>query len=181
MTDLFDRLAPTLLAVEGGYTNDPRDPGGATNHGITQAVARAHGYSGPMQDLTKLAALSIYKIAYWTKPGFAKVAAISEPIAAELFDTGVNMGVATAGRFLQRALNAFNREGHDYPDLVIDGQIGQSTISALAAFVGARGKDGEAVMVRALNALQGARYIEIVEGRPASEAYTFGWFLQRVA
>ena len=180
MIDLFDELAPKLLAVEGGYTNDPKDPGGETNHGVTKAVARANGYVGPMRDMTLAQALGIYRKAYWEAPGFARVAGIAPRVAAELFDTGVNMGQNVAGRFLQRVLNAFNREGQDYADLVIDGAIGAATERALTAFVKLRGSDGVTVVVRALNALQGARYIEIVESRPTSEKYTFGWFLHRV-
>ncbi len=181
MPDLFDRLAPKLLRVEGGYSNDPNDPGGATNHGITERVARKAGFTGDMRDLTREEALRIYRRLYWSDPGFADVAAMSEPIAAELFDTGVNQGVGTASVFLQRALNALNRRGQDYPDVKVDGDIGPATTRALAAFLRARGKDGETVMLRALNALQGERYISIVENRPASEDYTFGWFLHRVA
>lgn len=181
MPDLFDQLAPKLLSVEGGYSNDPKDPGGETNHGVTVAVARAHGFTGSMRNLTKAQALDIYRRAYWSSPRFDQVASRSPRVAEELFDTGVNMGVGVAGRFLQRCLNALNREAADYPDLVVDGALGPASMHALDAYLRVRGKDGETVLYRMLNALQGARYVEIVEGRPSSERFAFGWFLHRVS
>lgn len=180
MSDLFDRIAPRLLNVEGGYVNDPRDSGGETNHGVTIAVARAHGYLGPMRDLTRAQALAIYRSAFWQRPGLHLVAPLSEKIAEELFDTGVNMGVGAAGTFLQRALNALNRNGTDYADLKVDGAIGPITAKALAAFLKKRGRDGEKVMLRALDSLQGAAYIQLAEQREKDEAFTFGWLLHRV-
>ena len=180
MSDAFDGLIGPLLAVEGGYTNDPSDAGGETNWGVTAAVARANGYLGAMRDLTRLGAAAIYRSKYWAGPHLDQVAALSLRIAAELFDTGVNMGEVTAGRFLQRALNVLNREGKDYPDLGVDGSIGPGTLSALVAFLKLRGQPGEVVMLRALNCLQGARYVELAEGRAADEEFEFGWLANRV-
>ena len=71
----------------------------------------------------------------------------SEAIAAELFDTGVNMGPAVAATFLQRALSALNRNRSDYPDLVPDGRIGPATLAALDAFLAVRGRQGETVLL----------------------------------
>ena len=74
-----------------------------------------------------------------------------------MFDTGVNMGPAVAATFLQRALTALNRNGKDYPDLVPEGRIGTQTLGALDAFLAGRGQStGETVLLRALEALQGA-------------------------
>src|SRR3546814_7165385 len=84
-----------------------------------------------MRDLPRADAASIYRRLYWLRPGFDKVALRASKIAAELFDTGVNMGTATATGFLQRALNALNRAARDYPDVVIDRDIGPRTLAAL--------------------------------------------------
>ncbi len=46
-------IAAGVFAVEGGYSNNPADPGGETNHGVTVAVARSHGYDGPMREMPK--------------------------------------------------------------------------------------------------------------------------------
>ena len=77
------------------------------------------------------------------------------------------MGPAVAATFLQRALTALNRNGKDYPDLVPDGRVGTMTLFALDAFLAERGKDGgERVLLRALEALQGERYLRLAERRP---------------
>ena len=180
MTDAFDGLVGPLLAVEGGYVFDPHDAGGETNWGVTVAVARANGYFGQMKDMTREQAAGIYRAKFWQAPNLDKVAALSVRIAAELFDTGVNMGDATAGTFLQRALNVLNREGKDYPDLKADGSIGTGTLAALAAFLRLRGQPGEAVLLKALNCLQGARYVELAESRTADEEFEFGWLANRI-
>lgn len=176
----IDAYIDSLLAREGGYVDHPADRGGPTNWGITERVARAHSYHGRMQDLPRSVARSIYLEQYWEQPRFHLVNEWSAPVAEELLDTGVNMGPAVAARFLQRALNVLNREGKYYPDLVVDGNIGRMTIAALRAYISARGKDGHLVLLRALNAQQGVRYIELAEARPSQEAFVHGWFLHRV-
>lgn len=101
-------------------------------------------------------------------------------LAAELFDTGANMGPAVAATFLQRALTALNRNGKDYPDLVPDGRIGPQTLAALDSFLTARGRAGETVLLRPLEALQGERYLRLAERRPANEAFLYGWLANRM-
>jgi lysozyme family protein len=91
------------------------------------------------------------------------------------------MGVGVPVPFLQRALNAFNREGLDYPDMAVDGLLGPVTLAALRAFIEKRGADGIKALVSMLNAEQAMRYLEIVEKRPASESFFYGWLLNRVA
>lgn len=177
----IDKLIDGVIGREGGYVNDPRDPGGATIWGITERVARANGYTGPMKDMPREAAKNIYFAQYVQKPGFAAVMAESEAVAEELVDTGVNMGPPIAGLMLQKALNGLNNQARDYPDLLEDADFGPASIAALKAYLAKRGKDGEAVLLKALNCLQGARYIEIARGRPASEAFLFGWLRTRVA
>lgn len=176
-----DALIDDLIAREGGYVDHPADRGGATCFGITQAVARAQGYAGPMRQLPRNEAAAIYKRLYWLRPAFDRVGTRSAAIAAELFDTGVNMGPSVAATFLQRALTALNRNGSDYPDLVPDGRIGPHTLAALDAFLNLRGKaNGETVLLRALEALQGERYLRLAERRPANEAFLYGWLANRI-
>jgi len=168
----IDDLIDTLIEREGGYANHPSDRGGPTKYGITEAVARAHGYSGAMRDLPRDEAAAIYKRLYWLRPRFDQVAKRSQAVAGELFDTGANMGPAVAATFLQRALSALNRDRKDYADLVPDGRIGAATLAALDTFLQLRGKaTGESVLLRALDALQGERYIRLAERRPANEAF----------
>lgn len=175
-----DGLIDALIEREGGYVSHPSDRGGPTNFGITEAVARAHGYAGAMRSLPRGEAAAIYKRLYWLRPRFDQVARRSPAVAAELFDTGVNMGPAVAVTFLQRALSALNRERKDYADLVPDGRIGPATLSALDRFFDLRGRQGgEQVLLRALDALQGERYIRLAERRPANEAFLYGWLANR--
>src|SRR5690349_14927347 len=176
-----DALLGALVGREGGYVNHSADKGGLTCFGITEAVARAHGYAGAMRSLPRDEAAGIYRRLYWLRPRYDQVAKRAPRIAAELFDTGVNMGPAVASTFLQRALTALNRNGKDYGDLTADGRIGPVTLAALDAFLAARGKrGGETVLMRALEALQGERYLRLAERRPANEAFLYGWLANRL-
>ena len=175
-----DQLIDELIDREGGYVCHPADRGGPTRFGISEAVARAHGYAGAMAQLPREEAAAIYKRLYWLRPRLDEIARRSAALAAELFDTGANMGPAVAVTFLQRALTALNRNGKDYPDLVPDGRIGPRTLDALDAFLAARGKSGETVILRAIEALQGERYLRLAERRPANEAFLYGWLANRV-
>ena len=181
MTSDIEALLDELIDREGGYVNHPSDRGGPTRFGITEAVARAHGYRGAIRDLPVGEARAIYRRLYWLRPKFDRIAKRSPNIAAELFDTGVNMGPAVAVTFLQRALTALNRGAADYPDLVPDGRIGTATMSAFDRFLDVRGdRPGQEVLMRALEALQGERYLRLAERRPANEAFLYGWLANRV-
>lgn len=176
LTPPLDRL----ISIEGGYTNDPKDSGGETIWGVTIAVARAFGYLGAMPDMTKEQAKLIYMARFWEQPRFDKVAAINGPLALELFDTGVNMGVGTASKFLQRALNVLNNGGTLFPDMTVDGGIGAMTLAALQAFLSVRKGEGVKVLMTMLNSQQCMKYIELAEARPKDEAFEFGWIYNRV-
>lgn len=189
-----DELIDELIEREGGYVNHPADRGGPTCFGITEAVARAHGYGGEMAELPRDEAAAIYRRLYWLRPRFDHVGERVPRVATELFDTGANMGPAVAATFLQRALTALNRGGKDYPDLTPDGRVGPMTLAALDAFLEARGKAegaslsggqarpglAETVLLRALEALQGERYLRLAEKRPANEAFLYGWLANRI-
>jgi len=176
----IDQMLDDLIDKEGGYTNDPRDSGGETNFGITVAVARDEGFTGRMQEMGRIQAKAVYNRRYWVKPRFADVGARSQVIAAELFDTGVNCGTATASIMLQRVLNVMNDGGKLYADLKVDGTIGSATLTALDRYLAKRGKDGEMTMLVALNCLQGERYIDLAERRAKDEAFVYGWIKNRV-
>jgi lysozyme family protein len=176
----IDALIEELLDREGGYVHHPADRGGPTNFGITQAVARANGWTGDMRRLPRAVAAGIYRRLYWHRPRFDDVARHAPGIGAELFDTGVNMGPKVASAFLQRALNALNRKTRDYADIAVDGAIGPATLAALAGFLRARGPAGETVLLKALEALQGERYLRLAESRPANEAFLYGWLANRI-
>lgn len=179
MPDIFNKISVTLLGREGGYVNNPNDSGGETNWGVTVAVARINGYTGVMRDMTRDQALLIYRKMYWEQPGLPLVANVNERIAEELFDTGVNMGPRVGITFLQQALNVLNRQGKDYLDIPVDGQLGRTTITALQAFMAKRQLAGVTVLMKALNILQGARYIQLAQGGK-NEEFILGWLQNRV-
>jgi len=180
MRDNIDGLIDELIAREGGFVDHPTDKGGPTRWGISQAVARRHGYMGQMENLPRSVAALIYQKQYWRAPAFDQVAKIAPILAAELFDTGVNMGAGTAIGFLQRALNALNRNGADYPDIAVDRTIGPDSLRALEAFLAKRGPLAEGVLTKAIDALQGAHYVRLAEARPAQEAFLYGWIKSRI-
>jgi len=167
----LDQIVDLTIKAEGGYVNDPADRGGATKYGITQAVARANGYSGDMRDLPLSVARDIYKREYTIKPGFAD---FPSEVAAELFDTGVNMGTATATKFLQRAVNALSGAG-----IAVDGKMGPATRRAVNKYLQSRGNAAE-ILSKLLNCFQGVRYAEIVEKNPTQRRFINGWIANRV-
>lgn len=180
MAKTIDQLIDEVIDREGGYSNHPADRGGPTNFGITEATARAHGFTGDMRQLRREFAASVYRETYWTLPKFDQVAAIYPTVAAELFDTGVNMGPATAARFLQRSLSLLNRGATDYPDLAIDGLLGRGSLNALEVYRNKRGGVGELVLLKALEACQAARYLDLAEKKPTQEAFLYGWLAERI-
>lgn len=177
----IDAIIDRTLGAEGGYVNNPNDAGGETNWGITVAVARQQGYSGPMRAMPRATAVEIYRRVYFIRPGFAKVAELSEAVAEELFDTAVNMGPTRPVLWFQQVLNALNRQGKDYADIEEDGKLGPGTLGAFGKLIAKRGKAGaEAVALKALNSLQGAEYIRLSRVRGANEEFVFGWLANRV-
>lgn len=115
----FDECFDRLLGHEGAYSNNPADPGGETMWGVTVAVARAAGYTGPMKLLPVGLAKSIYLNRYWAP---IKADQLPENLRFEVFDAAVNSGVSQAAKWLQRAVGT-----------TTDGVIGPATIAAAKA------------------------------------------------
>jgi lysozyme family protein len=177
MQTQIEMLLDALLKVEGGYVDDPADKGSATNFGITEATARAAGYTGDMRAMTAATAKGIYRDRYWGTPHFDLVEQLAPTVAAELFDTGVNMGIAPAVMLLQRALNVMQGT-----TLAIDGALlpKGETLTALRSYMAARGAAGEKTLLVLLNCFQGERYAEIVEKSPSQRKFFYGWLNNRV-
>jgi lysozyme family protein len=180
MADVFATTMPVILAKEGmgRLTDNPADHGGPTIWGITEARARAAGYTGPMAAMMLDQALVIYKRFYWTEPHFDAIAAIFPDLAALLLDLGVNNGPGTAGKFLQRGLNVLNT-GSD-PDLLVDGFCGSMSQTALSAFMSQRASQGGGgVLLNLIRAQAALRYVEIAEADRSQRVFEFGWLAQR--
>ncbi len=125
----FKRALAHVLEMEGGYSDDPYDPGGPTNFGITLQVyatwrdvrltsANRAAVKAQLKRIPKSDVAAIYKKNYWLRASCAKFA---PGLALMHFDTAVNQGVGRAIRFLQQAV------GTD-----VDGEIGPLTLAASA-------------------------------------------------
>lgn len=115
--DLFEQAVGFVLKarIEGGYVNDPRDPGGETNFGISK---RAYPHEN-IRALTRERAIEIYRRDYWDAVGCE---GLPPKLAVALFDCAVNQGAGIAPVLLQRALG-----------VTADGIIGPITRKAAAA------------------------------------------------
>lgn len=113
---IFDQAVKFVLGkqIEGGYVNDPRDPGGETNFGISK---RAHPRED-IKNLTRERAIEIYKASYWDSN---RCDELPPALAVAVFDAAVNQGGSIAILLMQRALG-----------VTADGVIGPVTLAAAA-------------------------------------------------
>lgn len=165
MTTVQD-LAEEIVAREGGFVNDPADPGGATNHGVTLGTLRRLGLDltgdgivteADVRQLTSAQAVSIFVDHYFRKPGLDRLPAC---LQASVFDMYVNAG-ANAVRLLQRLLG---RMGFPCAE---DGVIGPATCEAAR-------RAAEAAPDHLADAYAIARrnyYYRLADARPASRRF----------
>ena len=161
---MFSQAFKLYLKFEGGYVNHPNDKGGATRYGITEGVARGNGYNGDMKDLPLSLAESIIKKRYWDK---FNGDLMPYDIAEKMLNIGTNMGVGTASKMLQNILVIYGQ------DIKVNGVFGTNSIKALNNV--ANRVDGIMAIVKYLNALQGARYLAIVESNHSQRVFLKGW------
>lgn len=197
MANIEPAYKRTVIGNEGPYDNDPKDPGGETIFGITRK------YSGSWIgwkcfDQWKLVhpeatreeivgfvkgdgSMQIYIRDFYICGPWASIRGNDmkdQAVAEELFDSGINCGMVTAIKWLQRALNIFNRGGKDYPDMEVDGNLGNQTLEALNNLIARR---GNSLILKALNAEQGMHYLTIAEKNPALEDFEAGWWTNRIS
>jgi lysozyme family protein len=168
-------IIAAVVALEGGFVDHPSDPGGATNWGITETVARQNGYRGRMRDLTKAQASAIYERQYIRAPGFLPLVEIDPAVAQEVIDTGVNMGPARPTRFFRRAVNATCNTS-----LPITDSMDAVTVKAWAD---CRANLGPVACVRMLDSLDGqqrAEYDRLVRVNPKLRVFYRGWINHRI-
>lgn len=116
---IFREFWARIIKHEGGYVNNPKDPGGETMYGVTKRVARAHGYTGSMRNLPLATAEAIAEKSYWDAIQGDKLPAA---VAWQVVDAAYNHGNRQAVKFLQRAIGASD-----------DGIIGPRTLAAVEA------------------------------------------------
>lgn len=117
MSLTFQQIFDRLIGHEGGYVNDPRDPGGETNWGVTKRTAQANGYTGNMKTMTRQQAYEIYYRAFWLRYNCEQM---PDAVAYQFFDAAVNHGFGNASRMLQRAVGVLD-----------DGIIGKYSLEAI--------------------------------------------------
>jgi len=169
---LWDRAVEVVLGHEGGFVNDPRDPGGATNWGISLRFLRAQG--GDLGDvdgdgdidaedvrrLPQDVAVELYRREFWERYMYGR---LPEDVAIKVFDLAVNMGPVQAHRCLQRACRACGF------DLVEDGVIGRETRRACGSIW------PPAALVVALRCEAASFYRLLVSRRTGLEGFLNGW------
>jgi lysozyme family protein len=121
MSNNFDRCVAVTLAYEGGFVDNPADPGGATNFGITLRTLEAFlGEPVTVDDVRNMTvdtATAIYGANYWNA---MRCSALPPGVDMALFDFGVNSGIGRAVRTLQRIVSVAQ-----------DGSVGPATIGAV--------------------------------------------------
>ncbi len=176
-------IADEIIDREGGYVNDPDDPGGATRFGVTLHTMRRLGLdltgdgtvsAADVKRLSREQARDIYVTHYFHRP---RIAALPEAVQASVFDMYVNAG-ASAVRILQRLLNRMGQP------VAVDGVIGEQTIGAAhRAAAAAPGHFANAYGIERRNF-----YYSLADRRPASRKYARrrdggkgGWILRAEA
>jgi len=166
----FHKALDVVLKNEGGYVNDPQDPGGETYKGVARnrnpswpgwvqvdILKNARGFPENLAGDHELqrAVKRIYEINYWHKVRGDEIEV--QETALSIFDFGVNCGPVASSKLAQMSAGA-----------KVDGVIGKKTIAKI------NGMDTELFLSRfALFKL--ARYVNICEKRPASRKFFYGW------
>jgi len=155
----FVASLPFVLRWEGGYVNQPADPGGATNKGVTQRVyddwrQRQGREARDVRHITDVEVLAIYEMDYWIPP---RCDLLCRNLDLVQFDTAVNMGVGRAVRFLQASLGCG-----------VDGDFGPLTQNAADTC------DVGSTIIAYCDRRE-AFYRDLVERRPKMQVFLRGW------
>lgn len=173
-----------VYAVEGGYVNDARDPGGATNHGVTERVARDYGYHGDMRRFPRhcdgpaaVCADAVYVRSYIAAPGYMPLVEIEPSVAGELIDTAVNMGPRRPNRWYRLTMNALgNARLPDSADA-----LGPADVTAYRMLQAKLGiVPACAATLDALDARQAAEYRRLAAANPKLRSFLKGWLRNRI-
>ena len=158
VSEEFKKIVRKVLQHEGGYVNDPDDPGGETKYGISKRAFP----KVDIKNLTEDEAIEIYHDRYWVP---SRVQNLPERLWATYFDMAVNMGRSKAVWILQEACNHKNKD-----DIVVDGKIGRNTIKA--------SKNLEAERLRSFRVKY---YANLVDRKPNLAKYYYGWYKRAVS
>lgn len=196
-TNFIAAYAATM-SHEGQYSNNIYDSGGETWKGIARKmwpnwsgwmiIDQAKKTTSTTAQLNKalnadsrleLEVKSFYEANFFNALKLDQVA--ETEIVCEIFDTAVNQGAATAGKYFQQALNLLNDNGKYYPDLLVDGSPGAMTIKAYQAYMKTASLPGRSearnikTLLICLNGLQFEKYKDICTANLIQETFFYGW------
>ncbi len=132
----FESAIPITLKFEGGWVNNPADPGGETNYGISMLMVRREGMTpamlgipdfnpGSMKLMTEATAKDIYKKIFWDKPKYGLIN--DDIVATKIFDCAVNCGPGRAHKMAQKVANKLGQK------IAEDGALGPASFAAINA------------------------------------------------
>lgn len=169
----FDYAIKIILRHEGGLVDNPHDPGGITNWGITIpflktlkfAAETYFGHPSPVtrddiRGMTREQAVTIYRAVIWDPNHYADLS--DDKVGTKVFDTTVNMGEKRGEILAQQAANRCGA------NLFVDGQIGPKSIAVINAL-------DPMAFLKEYCQLQRERYEWIVHERPESAVFLKGW------
>lgn len=169
----FNQAFQLVIVHEGGYVNDPDDPGGETYKGVARKIhskwdgwqnidilKRQPGFPGNLDKNAELQAAiaDFYRINFWDKVKGDQID--NQSVAESIFDFAVNAGVSTSASLAQMVIAADT-----------DGVIGQESITKINAF-------NIEHFLASFTVAKIARYVNIVKKRPTSRKYFYGWVLR---
>jgi lysozyme family protein len=169
----FTNAFQLMIAHEGGYVNDPDDPGGETYKGVARKIhskwsgwttvdmlKRQPGFPSNLDKDAELqeAIADFYRVTFWDKMKGDDIS--NQSVANSIFDFGVNAGMGTSASLAQMVIGAQT-----------DGVIGPKSIAELNAF-------NSEHFLAAFTVAKIARYVSIVKKRPTSRKYFYGWVLR---
>jgi len=158
----FQQAIAITLRNEGGYVNNPKDPGGETKYGISKR-------SYPTLDIANLTieqATAIYYRDFWSPYPYDQINYVQ--LACKIFDTCVNLGQSRGIKLLQRCLAV-----NGAPGIIVDGGFGPGTLAAI------NNVDGP-TLIAAYRGAQAAYYKAVVAATPSDLQFLNGW-LSRAA
>lgn len=175
--DNFNKAVLTVLKHEGKFVNDPDDPGGATNYGISLRFLLSTGdlklgdidHDGDIDadDIKKMSieeAKNLYFTYWWLKYNYESIPNLA--LSTKIFDAAVNMGAKQAHILVQRACRACGIR------LVEDGVLGPNSMGAISTLIS--GSSDDALLASIRSEMAGF-YRSLITKKPVFEKYRNGW------
>ena len=168
----FDLAIPTILRHEGGWVDDPADPGGETNFGISMLIVRREGLTpkdlgipsfapGSMKLMTKDTAKALYRRLFWDRYGYDQID--DQVVATKVFDCAVNCGPGRSHRMIQKAANKISDSA-----IVVDGILGPQTVKAINSCEPEK-------LVTQMAAEMRSYYLGLIEKKPVLGKFQRNW------